>query len=719
MTLRRDIQAEVLLSGDAKALRRLTFPSGGLSLGLSPDDEDYAALLRAWHKREEETGTNTEMWETLLQMARGREGLSPSVREAAEATVRGKTERFALIERFDQPIALWRDPDHEKWLAERAAERDNVFISHRAQIEKYLTDIDAGSAVLAEVADAYLGRCVYVNDLSGEMPDKMAQFLTPRLAQRVLAGFVASLSRTDLPSARQISKCHAQNIRYSIEGVLIAGIAEMLRLNQPLSKIPRANLESAFMAWRRDPASNTEDPLGVEVGLAKTILDAPEAYERFYRTSIEPQLEANREHIYDLYDLTHKALLWSKPWMVSIAARLSREWLSRFPMLRATTVGNLVTPLLANSLSDIRELAHVNREQVCADIDALFFWLGIDFIADFKACEAHLLDAADDNPDFLWILQMVVEPPVGLRLSDMSVEQLSFIIRSFSPHWPFSTRPDQTTHGHRNPWDATDFITRCIATLSAIPTTAAATSLSLLVETIDFGYKDEIKHAHSQQRRAQADHDYFPADIDTLKATTTGALPTTVDDLRAFFGDQLTVLQSKLNGDNLDSWVVYWDRDRPHNENYCRDRFINQVSGELPAAITFGPEEQMPGITRADIGLRLKKLMLPIEIKGQWHSDVWAAASEQLDGQYTRDWRADGRGVYLVLWFGDVPGYNLPLHPEKIAAPETPDRLRSMLIDRIPPERRPFLDVYILDVSGTVEGRARLAVGRQRKRRTK
>ena len=141
------------------------------------------------------------------------------------------------------------------------------------------------------------------------------------------------------------------------------------------------------------------------------------------------------------------------------------------------------------------------------------------------------------------------------------------------------------------------------------------------------------------------------------------------------------------------------------------------MSGELPAAISFGPEEQMPGVTRADIGLRIDKLVLPVEIKGQWHPEVWAAASKQLDGQYTRDWRAEGRGVYIVLWFGDVPSSNLPPHPDGAAAPESPEALRAMLVTRIPADRRPYIDVYVVDVSGTAEGRRRLAVGRTRKRK--
>jgi len=48
-----------------------------------------------------------------------------------------------------------------------------------------------------------------------------------------------------------------------------------------------------------------------------------------------------------------------------------------------------------------------------------------------------------------------------------------------------------------------------------------------------------------------------------------------------------------------------------------------------------------------------------VEFKGQWHDDVWNASSVQLIEQYTKDWRADGRGIYVVLWFGTVSGKTL------------------------------------------------------------
>ncbi len=71
---------------------------------------------------------------------------------------------------------------------------------------------------------------------------------------------------------------------------------------------------------------------------------------------------------------------------------------------------------------------------------------------------------------------------------------------------------------------------------------------------------------------------------------------------------------------------------------------------------------------------------LPIEIKGQWHKEVWTAATEQLQN-YTREYRSDGRGIYLVLWFG----YLGPRHPKNPHGwkgqrlPKTLNKMKALL----------------------------------------
>jgi hypothetical protein len=90
-----------------------------------------------------------------------------------------------------------------------------------------------------------------------------------------------------------------------------------------------------------------------------------------------------------------------------------------------------------------------------------------------------------------------------------------------------------------------------------------------------------------------------------------------------------------------------------------------------------------------------------MEIKGQWHDEVWDAASGHLDAQYLLDWHSEERGIYCVPWFGELPaasGRRLKVPPGERALPASAAEMRDMLIARIPEARRPLIDVVILDI---------------------
>lgn len=167
--------------------------------------------------------------------------------------------------------------------------------------------------------------------------------------------------------------------------------------------------------------------------------------------------------------------------------------------------------------------------------------------------------------------------------------------------------------------------------------------------------------------------------------------------MRAYFADRLQAFQERVRGGSTDMWQAFWRTTKPQTENICRNRLVDYISGQLPPSIRFEPEMHMPGQKRADIAAIRNTIGLPVEIKGQWHPAMWTAPMDQLDALYTRDWHAQGRGVYVVLWFG--LGVRMPAEPGGAARPTTPEALQEMLISQIPVERRAQIDVYVVDLS--------------------
>jgi hypothetical protein len=116
---------------------------------------------------------------------------------------------------------------------------------------------------------------------------------------------------------------------------------------------------------------------------------------------------------------------------------------------------------------------------------------------------------------------------------------------------------------------------------------------------------------------------------------------------------------------------------RHRNEEACRDELIKLLR-TIDGQLEYDPESHGADDRRVDIAVRAgPSLILPIEVKGQWHRDLWTAADGQLDHLYANDWRADRCGVYLVLWFGEAERVAPP--PAGMPAPQTPGELREAL----------------------------------------
>jgi hypothetical protein len=83
------------------------------------------------------------------------------------------------------------------------------------------------------------------------------------------------------------------------------------------------------------------------------------------------------------------------------------------------------------------------------------------------------------------------------------------------------------------------------------------------------------------------------------------------------------------------------------------------------------------------------------EVKGQWHPDLYTAASSQLDTRYAIHPDAAQQGVFLALWFGaDQKVAGRTKHKIK-----TPQEFHASILKAMPTELIGFIDVYVLDLS--------------------
>lgn len=325
---------------------------------------------------------------------------------------------------------------------------------------------------------------------------------------------------------------------------------------------------------------------------------------------------------------------------------------------------------------------------------------GALFLIDFQHSADQVAAFCAEDPAHLWAIRAVSRSDSSDGWKSLSLRHLEFVVDQFAECWPPEHHPSGGWSGDENPWDAAEFIRAAIGALGADNSGAASEVLNRLADNPRAAaYRDEIKHVRARQQRLRRDTEYRPPSFTEVKAVLTGGLPGNVDDLKAATLDALERVQTYVQQGDTRAWEAYWTGSSPKDENTCRDRLLDALRGYMPTAIALIPETRMPNAKRADLVALYNGNGLPMEIKGQWHSDVWDASTVQLIEKYTNDWRADGRGIYIVLWFGHVPGKMLPKHPEGRSLPSTSEQLRLMLIDRLDPAELARVDVFVLDVS--------------------
>ena len=698
--LRAGILEHVLLTSCAENAWMAGYRLSDTGLGLYPTADDLAGMLRALRTRTGGGRIDRETWRGILLHGRTGDGLPASIRSAAVEAACGDEELLFIIDELsERPAAEWEARQAEREV-ESQARREAVYRVHRQRLAESADGVAAGDVRVLELpAAVYLGRTVVLDghfhfDAEAPPAERLRAFLGDELADRAMSGFVAVLSRDDLPSASGIAEAHCEDEYCAAETPMIAGIAETLRSGRPLAGVDRAVLAGAYMAWQRSFEPDAADLGAIGPELEAALFRSDTEWKIHFRTSIEPQLDRNRNHPEELYRLTHEARF------SALAGRLSVDWLHRYPALNPHAQTELLACALENAPRDeVRELIFGLRERTHPDQATRLLWLSADYVTDFEDRRPALLSAAAEHPEFIWIVRDRIAPENGQRFDRFSLDQLVYVVEAFGSQWPNVGRPTGVTRGKCNPSDASEFIRRTINAIASRPEPEATAALQDLIANHASSYTDMMKHALALQMKGRRDHEYSSPTIGELQGAMTNGLPETIDQMRAYFADCIKELQKRIRGSNTDMWEAYWADDRPRDENFCRNRMIDQISGGLDPSIRFEPEMHMPGQKRADIAAIRNAVGLPVEIKGQWHSEVWNAACDQLDAKYARDWRADGRGVYIVLWFGDVVRKRLPRHPEGLKRPAAPEALQRMLIDRLPEERRFRIDVFVVDVS--------------------
>ena len=250
-------------------------------------------------------------------------------------------------------------------------------------------------------------------------------------------------------------------------------------------------------------------------------------------------------------------------------------------------------------------------------------------------------------------------------------------------------------------------VSEAIDAIAADPRVEAGEALSCLLDDSNLAaWQPRLRHAHAQQVRLHRDHGFKHPAPSAVRDALAGGPPVNARDLRAIVIEELQRLRSELHTTDTTPWKRYWNLDlngnpvAPRVENECRDHLLDRLRDRLEkyriaAAV---PEARRGEGTRTDMLLLTGAgRNLPIEAKRHFNPDLWVSASTQLQN-YATDPGADGFGIYLVFWFGDVWS-STPPRPDGGARPISAIELEAMLARDLPAYLQARTDVMVFDVS--------------------
>ena len=700
--LRRAVLHEALIvSRSHDTLWERYWRLADLNNGLNPSAEDLVWLLE--HGDLDPTkGDGRDQLSDLVRIGRTEKGIAKPVLTAALPYAARDAEFAAFLKEARQV----REPDWKKDQRARrrreAAKAQKRWAAQRAKFDGLRAELAAGEVTTTyNPAQAFLGRFWDVNNAAAPA-DRVREWLGPDLGAVALEGFEATLQRSDLPEPDAVAQSYAEGRRWYVLLPMLAGLLERVRGGRTFDDLSEEVLISARMALLREHIDADTGGEVLEQALTTWFASHPRAVERFVRLMIEPQLRQGGPHVAGLYQLVRK----ERPLALKT---LVPEWLAEFPDMDRAAEYELVRHMLSEGDWDALAQACERRRALGYHDEAhALSWLGVGFVIDFDTHYDALTAAASDAA-----LLGHIRTWRGVSREDSapkapaSLAALAWIVDTFRSRFPATDRTSGRSRDVENTdaVDSTEFLMGVIQEIAADLCDEALAVMDRLRAAPNDGYSETIRSARTQQIVARREQDFTPPVLEQLRAVAAEGPPLTVTDLQAIALDALTKVQAQIRGDDLESVSLFYENGAPRDENGCRDRLGVLLRGVLPAGIDIIPERQAPGHTRADLVFSLGVMHLPVEAKGQWHAELWSAASDQLDRRYTRDWRAESAGLYLVFWFGpDVSkARQLRGPPRGRRRPQTPDVLREALAAGIPEHRRGSLSVVVLDVTRPAE----------------
>lgn len=512
----------------------------------------------------------------------------------------------------------------------------------------------------------------------------------------------------EVPTLPELAALQCESKYRHSETILYAACLEILRaegnlecVNIGLLTALRTNIHMGY-----DSVSMEErDALQAEID--RLIFPDSESAENYLRQYVEPQLAQPCPH-------PEIWILGGEEVFRHSRAKFSIEWLRRFTDLSLNSVDTLFE--IAAQYGDREELKEIIAER-CSDIMSgwpnqtenedierkRIFWMVREFYFLENITDTYWAWLKSDKDNLLHFYERSgrmnrSEHRAWPELTSIKVEA---ILDAFIEHWPRVDLADSWGSDSPEEEKAYRFLTDLIWSINSDTPDDAIPVLDRLLNDPRFtNLHKELQSIYADQIRKKALRDFEPPTPDEIVQRLDCDSVVTVEGLRQLVLQELHDFQKAIDGGEFNSADRFYEKNERLDEVKSTEIIAERLSLRLqPQGIAITPEHQLKGQNRSDFtatkligGIRR---LLVTEVKGQWHRELYSAASAQLYDRYSIHPDAEQQGIFLVIWFGESE----TVAGRKTHGIKTAQELKISIEAVLPADLCGLIDISILDVS--------------------
>jgi len=553
----------------------------------------------------------------------------------------------------------------------------------------------AHPALMGELAGVWLNR---YSDTRGETPlDRFKTYCDNYLDvyEAAKAGMPACIKRSDLPSVKEIIDLNLKQQSHWIRAACLLGMALSWTENpSAIDLLDSSTLEKMVCFLLTD---GTETPPEWFMHLVSKM---PELVAKVLITYASASFKAQKEYVHEIYPLATNAA-YTKVARLSVPALLIS-----FPTRNRSNQLNQLNSLLRSALKyEIPELpAIVAKKLKLKSLDPAqrVYFLLTGMLINPKQYEQKLWGFVGDS----WQRIQHISDFLGSRLSDLPMD-FTLSANTFGKlieiQVPFAEVDSPMGVGAvSQAMNLGDHVKGLIGKLTALGTSDSLEEINRLLErtTLEKIKRHLLSSKHEVIQRLR-ENTFCHPNLTNVATILSNKSPIGPADLQAIVLDHLDQIATDIRTSNSDLFRQFWTEgaeNKHKSENSCRDALLAMLKSHLqPLGIDSQPEVHCVSDKRADIRVSYRNtIIVPIEIKGEWHSALWTAVQGQLIPQYTTQKETEGFGIYLVLWVG---GTEQPPARDGGKKPLTSTKLQLRLQSHLPKDIQQQIAVRVIDVT--------------------